>query len=486
MFKKSISPVVATALLLVVAVLSVVAFQTWYETFSSKLLADSEQKNNLINNVDILLVQDNILYVKSNLNSNVSISTIKIGNNTCVLGERNLTYGVNEIDLSFCPVGLSEYEDVVIITNNGVFTEKQTLRNTDLSLTLGLNYISPSSSYIVINGTNLTINVSSNYNLSSCILHWNNGTEINYTMSTNGNYCYYTLVNSSIGNYNYYVASTLNSSELNYSESLESRNIDVAPILVYTKTYDGGSFDEINSLYIDSSDNIFTGGYAWISNYDFNVIKYNSSGDQVWVNNYNYGSSSDTMRKIKSDFSGNIIAVGEVHNGTYQGGIFKLNSSGGLLWKTEIGSGGVDNFKSLEIDDLNNIYVIFEDGLQVYDTLYKYNSSGSIVFNTTMVSNFNSDEVRFSPSDELYVAGTLNNNYSLYKYNSTNGSLIWSNNYSIVPSFSLTDFEFDSSGNIYLTGINNSLISIIKLNSSGSMLWNSSYDYTSNEAEANL
>ena len=67
MFKKSISPVVATALLLVVAVLSVVAFQTWYETFSSKLLADSEQKNNLINNVDILLVQDNILYVKSNL-----------------------------------------------------------------------------------------------------------------------------------------------------------------------------------------------------------------------------------------------------------------------------------------------------------------------------------------------------------------------------------------------------------------------------------
>lgn len=487
MFKKSISPVVASALLLVVAVVAVVGFQNWYGIFSSKLLSDTEQKNNLLNNVDILLVEDNTLYLKSNSNSNISISAIKIGNNTCILGAINLTYGVNQIDLGFCPIGLEDqYEDIVIITQNGVFTEKQTLKNTDLDLYLGLTYISPSLNQIVTNGSNLTINVSSYYNLSSCRLHWNNGTEINYTMTTLNNYCYYTIITPQIGNYNFYVDSNINSSQLNFSESTILRAISVAPILIYTKTYDSGGFDEINSLFIDSSNNLFVGGYSWISNYDFTVIKYNSSGGQVFVNYYNYGSSSDSIFKLKLDGLGNIIAVGQVHNGTYQGGIYKLNSTGGVLWKNETGAGGVDAFTSFDIDNSNNIYLIFEDGNQVYDTLYKYNSSGAALFNITLVSNFYSDEVRFSPSGELYIAGTLNNNYSLYKYNPINGSLIWSNNYTVVRSFTLTDFEFDSIGNIYLTGQNGSLVSVIKLNSTGSMLWNTTYDYTGPEYESNL
>ncbi len=43
--KKCISPVVATALLIVVAVLAVVGFQGWFGTFSSKLFTDTETQS---------------------------------------------------------------------------------------------------------------------------------------------------------------------------------------------------------------------------------------------------------------------------------------------------------------------------------------------------------------------------------------------------------------------------------------------------------
>jgi len=43
--KKAISPVVAVALLLVVAVVAVVGFQTWFNTYSSGIFTNTEQKS---------------------------------------------------------------------------------------------------------------------------------------------------------------------------------------------------------------------------------------------------------------------------------------------------------------------------------------------------------------------------------------------------------------------------------------------------------
>lgn len=63
--KKTISPVVATALLLVVAVVAVVGFQTWFKDYQSGIQADAEQKSQMSANVDILKMTNETIYVKN-------------------------------------------------------------------------------------------------------------------------------------------------------------------------------------------------------------------------------------------------------------------------------------------------------------------------------------------------------------------------------------------------------------------------------------
>jgi len=62
-FKKAISPVIATALLLIVAVIAVVGFQIWFGTFSSGLFVKTQtQSSNSVSNTQIENLIGNSLY----------------------------------------------------------------------------------------------------------------------------------------------------------------------------------------------------------------------------------------------------------------------------------------------------------------------------------------------------------------------------------------------------------------------------------------
>ena len=63
-FKKAIGPVVASALLLVVAVVSIVGFSSWFDTFSSSTFVDVETKSNS-QTISIESVSNGFLYVKN-------------------------------------------------------------------------------------------------------------------------------------------------------------------------------------------------------------------------------------------------------------------------------------------------------------------------------------------------------------------------------------------------------------------------------------
>lgn len=71
--KKCISPVVATALLLVVAVVAVVGFQGWFQSYSSNMFSDVEIQSANYNDIGIETIIGNTLYVKSRSNLNVTI-----------------------------------------------------------------------------------------------------------------------------------------------------------------------------------------------------------------------------------------------------------------------------------------------------------------------------------------------------------------------------------------------------------------------------
>src|SRR3989339_2207521 len=79
--KKCITPVVATALLLVVAVVAVVGFQTFFNTYSSGLFSKVEtESSGSVGNTQIDTISSGMLYFKSGF-ENIEIQSVKVNGN---------------------------------------------------------------------------------------------------------------------------------------------------------------------------------------------------------------------------------------------------------------------------------------------------------------------------------------------------------------------------------------------------------------------
>ena len=94
--KKAISPVVGTALLLIVTVVSILSYQNWFTTYSSSIHNEVEIKNN--NNLNIETISGDLLYIKNDKNNNLSIKEIQVNGETC-LTNVNISPGVKGIDI---------------------------------------------------------------------------------------------------------------------------------------------------------------------------------------------------------------------------------------------------------------------------------------------------------------------------------------------------------------------------------------------------
>jgi len=101
MVKKSISPIVATALLLVVAVVAVVGFQGWFQTYYISLFNNIESKTSGSNILLINGIYGNLLYVKSDSNQILDILEIKDenGNLKCLIDKNNIKNFSNSTEL---------------------------------------------------------------------------------------------------------------------------------------------------------------------------------------------------------------------------------------------------------------------------------------------------------------------------------------------------------------------------------------------------
>jgi hypothetical protein len=109
--------------------------------------------------------------------------------------------------------------------------------------------------------------------------------------------------------------------------------------VVWDVTYNsGGAFADVgNAIALDGSGNVYVAGYSGTATNgsDFTTIKYNSSGAQQWVKNWNgIANGSDTLKAIIVDpSSGDIIVSGTTWNGaSFDFETIKYNSSGTELW----------------------------------------------------------------------------------------------------------------------------------------------------------
>jgi uncharacterized delta-60 repeat protein len=153
------------------------------------------------------------------------------------------------------------------------------------------------------------------------------------------------------GNYEYYTVKYNSSGVLQWSKIFNGS---------------GNGNDLAHSLAIDPAGNVYVGGQSTGSslNYDYALIKYNSSGAQQWVQTYNSpANGSDEAYSVMLDPSGNVYIGGG--SATISNGmdfvLIKYNPLGVQQWiETYNGTGnGNDYIRSIAIDN-SNIYVTGE------------------------------------------------------------------------------------------------------------------------------
>ena len=201
------------------------------------------------------------------------------------------------------------------------------------------------------------------------------------------------------------------------------------------------------AMVMDSSGNIILTGTSrpdFMSDFQLVTIKYDSSGNQLWIRKLSY---SYKYPSIATDKSSNIYVTGDF-------GIIKYNSDGDSIWVRS-----TNTAQSIAADDSGNVIVSgskYISGLNKIIT-EKYNSSGNQIWSVESNLGYYLASMCVDKKGNTFLAGAGQNinyyDYYIIEYDK-NGNQIWSTLYNdpadsgSIPSKILTD----NSDNVYITG----------------------------------
>jgi len=122
---KGIGPVIGSALLLVVSVVSVIGFQSWLTSYNLDIIIKVDSQNELTAQTKIEKVIGEILYFNNQNSGNITIRKIKINNFNCGVPLQNYSQGIQEINISLCVQNLTnEIINVVVYSDNKIFEKE--------------------------------------------------------------------------------------------------------------------------------------------------------------------------------------------------------------------------------------------------------------------------------------------------------------------------------------------------------------------------
>lgn len=272
----------------------------------------------------------------------------------------------------------------------------------------------------------------------------------------------------------------------------------------------GNQIDEVYSLQIDNSGNVYITGYSYggaVTGADITTIKYNSAGAEQWVKRYNGTASDDDYgNSLVLDAAGNIYVTCAVTQDTSDLDYLtiKYDPAGNQQWTAFYnGPGNSEDFPSSNIiDAAGNLYVVGysvgDKTLRDYCTV-KYNNNGQQQWAARYDGPDGWDEafnIVLDIAGNVYVTGNsagvgTGDDYLTIKYNNS-GSEMWTARYN--GGGESNDYcnwvVVDPTGNVYVTGIiwdgtgNPENIATIGYNSAGVQQWVQIYNGSGNEFDS--
>ncbi|MHA2039712.1 MAG: SBBP repeat-containing protein [Promethearchaeota archaeon] len=272
-----------------------------------------------------------------------------------------------------------------------------------------------------------------------------------------------------------------------------------AGVLQWNRTWGGVGSDPLESVSMDSSNNIYLTG--WTKSFgaggsDGFIVKYNDAGELQWNCTWG-GTELDICRAIVSDSSNNVYITGGTSSfgaGEWDLFIAKFNSVGIQEWNYTWGGTEHEEGWTMASDVYNNVYILgITDSYGIGNLdmcLLKFSSSGVLLWNRTWGGNETdwSTKIVIDSSNNIYIVGATNNPNGrvLVKYDST-GKQIWNQTLSLPSDIIIFyDIVLGSLGDIYLLEIVQggvvpnhwSDILLEKYDSTGKQLWNQTWDKT--------